>query len=618
MTPLLDRLIVKVREWDRADDVVREVGGRIVQRMRPIRWVVVEIDHARASDLFAAYAAHPDVEDVTIDEEARPHAVETYHHVGASPVAIGQWQLKHMNVFAAWKYARGAGVRIAICDTGMALAVRSQPWYTARDVAHWNSVYDSVTHTWIDDGEFEHVDEDVTQNTDPSNRNHGAMAMGAASMVAPEADLANIRITGVNGLATSAGLAAACLDAWDLFGCAAINGSWGFSKVTAGTPETTLNSDTVWRDTFAYLNSPAVVCLSAGNDGSGSVSDAGGTGPGIYMPAFAAGWAGHFGVAALAADHERPVDYSCFGAELNAAAGTRAWVPYGLSHVIPPQTTTIDLTGWPYGQKPGTPYVADFRTFDGTSCSAPVMAGVVALVKSAYLGLTGLQVRDIILETGYVGEHPEFALRLPTARVPDALRAVLKAKSLDPANAGQVYPYLSFRGRGVRVDVDPTTLAPTTHLGGLLRIVVGAYSSDPITSVAMYAGTDLIYSGAPLSWDNPLRVSADVLAGKTLKVVGATASGPTEIEYSDVTAHASGGLCPPVTRASPPSGQPPPGTNITLTVASELLPVRTQYRWDAGPWQTYTGPFPAQAGTLEFYSVDCNGNIEGGIDHALL
>lgn len=623
MNPLLDTLVVKMRSWDeeRLADLAFRYGGKVEVRMPAIKWASIKIDHTKASDLFMAFSNDPDVEDVTFDTEGVPHSIEPWAApaepiTNPDPLIVDMlWTLKKMNVHAAWKYTKGAGVRISTCDTGINFGYRTNGWYGSRDLVCWNGVYDADEAVG-DADELVDCTQDKMAGVPPWLQ-HGAGTLSTMSMIAPEAALCSMRLTDMNGNGYGVYQLASLLCSYDRFGCLVMNLSWGAGNYS-GTVAAALAANPTWRDGLAYLRDHgAVVCMSSGNSAISSEPGLGFTGNIQFQ--MGAGFGipqGHFGVAAIGPEDDRPVAYSNYGAAYNAAAPTRSWTNYDDSYPTPASAIPQDLTNWPFGVVVMSSIRSAWRNFDGTSGASPAMAGVCALVKSAYPGLGGQQTRDLILETGFVGDHPEFAWKLPNARIPDALRAVLKAKSLNPVNAGVVYPYVSFRGRGVRVDIDPSTLESTTHLGGIVKVVVGAYSSASISRVEMWADTDLIYSGPPLTWDAPLLVSSDQFVGKTLKVIGYSGGTPTEIQYSDVVAHAVGTRAPPVTRASLPAGAYTSTRFISLTVQTDAYPVRTQFRWGSGPWQLYTAPIPVQSGTLQFYSVDCQGNVEGGVDYA--
>lgn len=86
-----------------------------------------------------------------------------------------------------------------------------------------------------------------------------------------------------------------------------------------------------------------------------------------------------------------------------------------------------------------------YTTVYGTSFAAPYVAAVAALVLSEYSALTPTEVFDILKSTSTATVGSSTATYFPNSSgCVDALRAVLKARSMNPANAGTAYPYVLF------------------------------------------------------------------------------------------------------------------------------------------------------------------------------
>ena len=69
---------------------------------------------------------------------------------------------------------------------------------------------------------------------------------------------------------------------------------------------------------------------------------------------------------------------------------------------------------------------------------------------------------------------------------------------------------------------------------------------------------------------------------------------------------------PPTTSTDILAGTYPKETMISLAeVGTDLSqPITIRYRWNSGPWQTYTEPFIIHSGLLEFQGFDSEGNYE--------
>src|SRR5262245_14326292 len=96
-----------------ADAVNSRVGGRAIRRLRGRPRHVVQVDRARLTTAQAAYAADPRVRFVEPNSPV--------HATGApsDPAASQQWALGRIGLPTAWDSATGAGVTVAVIDTGV-------------------------------------------------------------------------------------------------------------------------------------------------------------------------------------------------------------------------------------------------------------------------------------------------------------------------------------------------------------------------------------------------------------------------------------------------------------------------------------------------------------------
>jgi subtilisin family serine protease len=346
---------------------------------------------------------------------------------------------------------------------------------------------------------------------------------------------------------------------------------------------------------------------------------------------------GHLAIGAISYDDfDRPIEYSTHGPGPSITAiGHKNWNRFNRTENEPHVPAGWDV-GWSRYASPGV-IQHEYAGFTGTSTATPLVSGVAALVWSILdpggtapvAAQTNLKVRSILLATADKAQNPEFYRRFtrpalevasgfdllphPPIGVANAARAVLKALTLLPANAGRVYPYLNFFGRGVRLRV--VNGVATTHLRGTVRVEVDGFSSDPITRyqlLAVEAGQPdvVLYDGAQAktTWTELLDVAAARLVGKRLKVIVSTANATAETEFTDIVAYAT-------SASAPTTRHVVDGGTITVSAVSENGPVYIFYRWDAGSWQRYSGPFPARSGSLSYYGKDALGAVEGGRDY---
>ncbi|GAA5029065.1 S8 family serine peptidase [Microbacterium fluvii] len=282
----------------------------------------------------------PDVADPDVEVEATPEP---------DPVRSAQYWLDDYGISDAWKTSRGAGVRIAIIDTGIGRG----------PVEFQGAVVDGtdVSGVGADDGRTPvgAVDGD-----------HGSWVASLAAArgtgedtgmigVAPEAQLLSISV-GFGASATvpfSEQIADAMYWAVD-HGADVINLS-----LTTNMPDW----DQSWDDAFLYaFDHDVVVVVAAGNRGSGtSRVGAPATIPGVLT------------VAGVDRDGEASVEASTQGITIGVAA--------------------------PSEQLLGVSADGDLVEWSGTSGAAPIVAGIAALVRSAHPELDAANVINRIIRT---------------------------------------------------------------------------------------------------------------------------------------------------------------------------------------------------------------------------
>ncbi|MDW8308263.1 MAG: S8 family serine peptidase [Verrucomicrobiales bacterium] len=341
----------------------------------------------RTPDLHGPYAPRPN----------DPFAVP-YFYTGGGQFVEAQWPLEHreadgralgfdLNVFAAWPYARGEGVTVAVADSGLDF---EHPELTNRlaGAPHWN---------------FDRGDTNATPfggaQSDP-NKSFWTHGTSVAGLIAAEANNAR----GMAGVAPQARLAA-----WAIFTTnlllvddeqlmdmypfasnvvAVQNHSWGTGAGVAQAGPTLLEQVGINTAVTLGRNGRGVVMVRAGGNDRGSMARADDDGyvndPNVI------------GVAAVSRGG-RATDYSEPGACLLVAAPGGAGGYQGL--------LTLDLAGPFRGVNSGVFYLndfADYRTgaflgFAGTSAAAPLVSGIAALLLSANPELTYRDVQQILL-----------------------------------------------------------------------------------------------------------------------------------------------------------------------------------------------------------------------------
>ncbi|MDX2099836.1 MAG: S8 family peptidase [Leptolyngbyaceae cyanobacterium bins.59] len=255
-----------------------------------------------------------------------------------------QWNLRSINVEAAWDETRGSGITVAVIDTGVSQVPDLE---TTKLVPGYDFVNDREDAT-DDNGHGTHVAGTIAQST---NNNYGVAG------IAYEANLMPLKVLSSGGGGTVADIAEAIRYAAD-------NGADVINMSLGGGGESDLLKEAI---DYAHQKN-VVIIAAAGNAGENSA-------------AYPARYPHVIGVAALGASGDR-APYSNYGAGIDLSA------PGGLISEEGGQTggilqNTID---------PSTGE-AVFAAFQGTSMAAPHVAGVAALVKA-----TGIKEPDAVLE----------------------------------------------------------------------------------------------------------------------------------------------------------------------------------------------------------------------------
>ena len=307
-------------------------------------------------------------------EYAEPNSICHAFMTPDDPAYLAQWHLWNptyggINVPSAWDASTGAGVVVAVVDSGVA--------YAAEDLAAtniqggWDCVNDDADPS-DDNAHGTHVTGTVAQST-----NNGVGVAG----VAFNCTIMPVKVLDANGSGTAADLAEGLYHAANN-GAKVINMSlgWPVRGSRAFDPGATVHNAVI----YAYNADVTIVC-SSGNAGKGVVAY-----PAAYPECIAVG--------ATRYDETR-ASYSCYGAALDIVA------PGGDLGVDP------NIDGYVHGVlqntfNPNTRDTSDFGYwyFDGTSMAAPHVTGVAALVIAKYREInsgdpTPAEVRNILQST---------------------------------------------------------------------------------------------------------------------------------------------------------------------------------------------------------------------------
>ncbi|MCK6546627.1 S8 family peptidase [Myxococcota bacterium] len=303
------------------------------------------------------------------------------------PLWERQWSFRMIDAPAAWRYANGKGVVVAVIDTGVAYEEHKK-FKRVEDLAGVEFVkpYDFVAdteHANDDHGHGTHVAGTIAQAT-----NNG---LGVAG-IAHGAKIMPLKVLNKAGMGTAADIADAIRYAADE-GAHVINMSLGGG-----------GRSQVMESAVAYArNKGVVVVCAAGNGSQGKVE-------------FPAAYPGAFAVSSVGPD-KKLAFYSSWGKELAISAPGGDKQKGGDAGAILQNTITPDKVG----------VTNQYLAFQGTSMATPHVAAVAALVISA--GVTDpARVEEILKATAT--KAPEQTADWDArygAGILDAGRAVSKA-----------------------------------------------------------------------------------------------------------------------------------------------------------------------------------------------
>ena len=308
--------------------------------------------------------------------------------IGAAPanadyIRDGEYWLDQYGITEAWNTTQGAGVTIAVIDTGID---SSHPDLrgAVSGGADFSGVGASNGQTPVDSGDPDH------------GTMVGSLAAGRGSApgvgvigVAPKATLLSISIGFGEGTTDSDEQVAEAVT-WAV--------DHGADVINMSLTRNTLSWPQSWDDAFLYaMEHDVVVVAAAGNRGSGTTS----VGAPATMP-------GVLTVAGVDRDGEASLDASAQGITIGVSAPSEQLV----------------------GATPGGGYVL----WDGTSGATPIVAGIAALVRAAHPDLDAANVINRIVATsrdaGKKGADPIYGFGLVDAAA--AVSAKVPAVTANP------------------------------------------------------------------------------------------------------------------------------------------------------------------------------------------
>ena len=355
-------------------------------------WVLDVAGHGDLEAVARDIAADPAVEYCEPDRVATVQLVPNDPFFGSAG-SWGQlfddlWGTKRIGAPAAWDVTRGAGILVAVVDTGVDDAhpdLASNMWTNPNEVA--GNGLDDDGNGFVDDVRgWDFADDDADPHDDFFHGTHVAGTIAAVGNngagivgVAFESRIMAVRGLGTTGSGASSTLAEAILYAVDN-GADVINASWGGFGA----------SQTIG-DAIAVAHAAGVVFVTSAGNAQAEASD--------YFPA---GDPNAITVSALTHADAR-ASFSNFGVKIDVGApgGGDAPPPNNF-----PSSSILSLLAddlHPNNQPPGALVLqqggASYLRIAGTSMASPHVAGTAALVLAANPGFSVEQVRQVIRTT---------------------------------------------------------------------------------------------------------------------------------------------------------------------------------------------------------------------------
>jgi subtilisin family serine protease len=360
-------ILLKLRSTSALQPLLAKYPVTLLSRFgaRPI-YRVKAVGNADVKQLLLSLSAEPEV--MIAESNGTHRSPEARRNqpwaIGTEGDYVAQWAPTAMNLARAHQTTTGAGVRVAVLDTGVDT---THPLLAGRLLPG---------HDFVDD------DKDPSEMGSRTNPafGHGTHVAGLVAMVAPAAKIMPLRILDADGMGNVWVLAEALLFAMDPDGNPNTDDGAHVINLSLGTLTRTRLMDSialiascgseVADDPIADRTDPgyaddrarcakgfgAVVVAAAGNEGSANVKE--------YPAA-----EGAYGLLAVAA--------STSAKKLALFSNSGSWVQLA----APGEGITSAVPG-------------GYGTWSGTSMASPLAAGTVALVRSLNLGMAPKDVID--------------------------------------------------------------------------------------------------------------------------------------------------------------------------------------------------------------------------------
>jgi subtilisin family serine protease len=339
LTPLLARYPVTL---------VSRFGARPIYRLKVV-------GAARVQDVLAVLALDPDVMIAETNPTHRaPEARKNVAWIIGTPQAYAvQWAPKALHLAEAQRLSTGAGVRVAVLDTGVD---RTHPLLAGKLLPGFNFV------------DFDSNPSEVGSTLN-AGYGHGTHVAGLVAMVAPGASIMPLRVLDADGVGNAWVLAEALLYAVDPDGNPATDDGAHVISMSLGSLARTRLIDTIAQ--IVGCTAPTL------GDPSGDFSDAG------YADDKARCASGHGAVVIAAAGN----DASSNVKEYPAAEGAYGVLAVAASNASARLASFSNSGSWVGVAAPGDAITSampggGYATWSGTSMAAPLAAGTAALVRS--------------------------------------------------------------------------------------------------------------------------------------------------------------------------------------------------------------------------------------------
>jgi serine protease len=471
--------------WQPAPFGLRQTPAQLlpatVSSTRPVRVVTTTLDHGRpvstvrtATDMTTAAAlvkqGQTAANALGVQVDHRVYALSA--PTGTDPMRGQQWDFSKIHVADAWAKSTGAGVTVAVIDTGV-------------DATHPDLAGQVLTG-------YDEISGTVGGNTDPNG--HGTHVAGTiaaltgngvgVSAIAPDTRILPIRVLGSDGSGYMSDAANGIVYAAD-HGAEVINMSLGSEQ-----------QDSSVTTAITYARSKGVVVVAAaGNERS--------SGSPVSYPA------ADPGVIAVAAtdSNDNVASYSNQGSYVDVAAPGSA--------ILSTYPTALASSG--------------YNTLYGTSMASPHVAAVAALLKAYNPELTPDQVEQALessaVDLGTAGKDSDYGYgRIDAAA---ALAAVTPATTAPATSAATTAATTSPATTSPTTTTAPTTSAPASTDPTTAPTSADPTSADPTVdpttdvvtpAVSLNATARLIRYGTTPTVTFTVAADGTAMAGQTAQV----------------------------------------------------------------------------------------------------